>query len=410
MNGGSPGAPSRSGSPGARSSPCRPRATGMPASVVTSRTALTAPPALERPARARRRRPRAAPCRRGRRPPRRAPAARRRRPRGSCLPPRRGCRRPRRRSARRRSPASGRCAPDSTEIPITSTSSWIAAAGDLGDGSPQAEVDDLGPRIAERHRDHLDAAVVAVEPRLGEQDARMPHSSSPATITGRPSSSSVASRITQSRCATASTFPPYAIELPSAMCAVPLRGLRLHRHPAHAPRRVEGHRDLRQVASSDRRRSARASPGAGPPPLPRSQTSSPLGEPQHDRRRQRSLPHEQQIGVDDDGSLARRLDGGRARLDVGGRHVVAVLAREPVQHAPRPSLHRAAEVGAARRRQTEGSRLAPGRRRPARRRARIASKSTASGPSSRKVSRRTPGIARYRTPAASRGAAPCSSR
>ena len=196
-------------------------------------------------------------------------------------------------------------------------------------------------------------------PGLAEEHPGRPHTSSPATITGRPSSSSVASRITQSRCATASTVPPYAMEFPSAMCAVPLRRFRLHRNAADGPRRVERHRDLGQVAHPV--------VGAAREHLLEPARLLALGrdelttrEHQGHGRGQRPLPHEQQVGVDHDGPLARDLDGRRPRLDVRRRHVVAVVARQAVQDPAGPPLDRTTQVGARRGRQAEGRRLAPG--------------------------------------------------
>ena len=62
------------------------------------------------------------------------------------------------------------CAPESIDRPIASTSSSIGRGGDASAGSGTARVDHLVAGIAQDAGDHLDAAVVAVEADLGDQD------------------------------------------------------------------------------------------------------------------------------------------------------------------------------------------------------------------------------------------------
>ena len=58
---------------------------------------------------------------------------------------------------------------------MTSASSCSAADDDLLRRLPQAGVDDLHAGVAQRARDDLRAAVVAVEPRLGDDDSQLSH-------------------------------------------------------------------------------------------------------------------------------------------------------------------------------------------------------------------------------------------
>ena len=145
------------------------------------------------------------------------------------------------------------------------------------------------------------------------------------------------------------------------------------------------------IRSSAQRASISSSRPASAPSTP---DQLAVVELEHDGGRQRSLPHEQQVGIDHHDTGAGRLDRRGARLDVGRRHVVAVLAREPVQHAardgPATEPRRSVPPGVVSRKVDAAPHAAPTRSASAR----IASKSTASGPSSRNVSRRTPGIAR----------------
>ncbi len=63
------------------------------------------------------------------------------------------------------------CAPDRIESPIASTSSWMRRLGDHLGRLVQAGVDHLEAGVAQRARDDLGAAVVPVEPGLGDEDA-----------------------------------------------------------------------------------------------------------------------------------------------------------------------------------------------------------------------------------------------
>ena len=67
------------------------------------------------------------------------------------------------------------CAPDRMLTPMTSTSSWIAASTTSSGVRCKPGVDDVHAGVAQRARDDLDAAVVAVEADLGDDDAdRLP--------------------------------------------------------------------------------------------------------------------------------------------------------------------------------------------------------------------------------------------
>ena len=61
------------------------------------------------------------------------------------------------------------CAPDRIDSPTTSTSSWSAAVDDHLGRLAKAGVDDLEPLVTEAARQHLRAAVVPVEPGLGDE-------------------------------------------------------------------------------------------------------------------------------------------------------------------------------------------------------------------------------------------------
>ena len=63
------------------------------------------------------------------------------------------------------------CAPDRIDRPMTSASSCSAARDDLLRRLAQARVDHLHAGVAQRPGDDLGAAVVAVEARLGDDDA-----------------------------------------------------------------------------------------------------------------------------------------------------------------------------------------------------------------------------------------------
>ena len=64
------------------------------------------------------------------------------------------------------------CAPDRIDRPMTSASSCSAAVDDLLGRLAEAGVDHFHAGIAQRARDDLGAAVVPVEPRLGNDDAQ----------------------------------------------------------------------------------------------------------------------------------------------------------------------------------------------------------------------------------------------
>ena len=61
--------------------------------------------------------------------------------------------------------------PESRLTPSTSTSSWTAAVTTSSGRAVQAGIDDVHAGVAQRAGDHLHAAVVAVEPDLGQQHA-----------------------------------------------------------------------------------------------------------------------------------------------------------------------------------------------------------------------------------------------
>ena len=63
------------------------------------------------------------------------------------------------------------CAPDRIDRPITSASSCSAADDDLLGRLAQAGVDHFHAGVAQRARNHLGAAIVPVEPRLGDDDS-----------------------------------------------------------------------------------------------------------------------------------------------------------------------------------------------------------------------------------------------
>jgi hypothetical protein len=58
--------------------------------------------------------------------------------------------------------------PERMDSPITSTSSWMAVAT-ICSGLVEAGVDDLEASVPERPRHHLGAAVVTVQPWLGDE-------------------------------------------------------------------------------------------------------------------------------------------------------------------------------------------------------------------------------------------------
>ena len=63
------------------------------------------------------------------------------------------------------------CAPDRIDSPIASASSWQRRRHDLLRGLPQPGVDHFHARVAQRAGDHLGATIVAVEPRLRDDDS-----------------------------------------------------------------------------------------------------------------------------------------------------------------------------------------------------------------------------------------------
>ena len=74
------------------------------------------------------------------------------------------------RSIRQSSSAYSMCAPERLESPSTAASSWITARRIESGVWKMPGVDDLHARVAQRARDDLRAAVVAVEARLGDDD------------------------------------------------------------------------------------------------------------------------------------------------------------------------------------------------------------------------------------------------
>ena len=65
------------------------------------------------------------------------------------------------------------CAPDMIDSPTASTASCTRRGRDHLGRLVQAGVDDLVAGVGERARDDLGAAVVAVEPGLGDEDAEL---------------------------------------------------------------------------------------------------------------------------------------------------------------------------------------------------------------------------------------------
>ena len=79
------------------------------------------------------------------------------------------------------------CAPDSRLSPTASASSWSAASATWPGRLEQAGVDDLEAGVAQRPGDHLGAAVVPVQPGLGNDDAvASQHSPPPVAGADRP--------------------------------------------------------------------------------------------------------------------------------------------------------------------------------------------------------------------------------
>ena len=157
-------------------------------------------------------------------------------------------------------------------------------------------------------------------------------------------------------------------EFPSAMCAVPLRRLRLHRHTAHAC--PTGLNAIETSARLPIRSSAHRASISWSRPASSPSTADELAvrEPQHDRRRQRALPHEQQVGVDDDDALARASRPGRCppRCPAApcSRRPRARARAGPARAGPRPTRAGRCRPGSSGGRWTP----APTPRRPARRR------------------------------------------
>ena len=176
------------------------------------------------------------------------------------------------------------------------------------------------------------------------------------------------------------------------------RPTRLHRDVANMPGRVEPQRHPLPGSSCARRRTVRACRAAGGA-RGRSRDQPTFLELEHDRFAQGPWPMKSRSPS----MIAIPLvvpSTGAACLDVGRGHVAPGSSTDPVQDTARAVHDQAGEMSARRRRQRERERADVQRSPTASAPLRRSSKSTSSDPPGRKVSRRAPGIARYRDPAA----------